>query len=649
LATFIGVFFAVGRLLAIFIKLLFSSRMIARLGLANSLLVTPVLLFFINAIILFTNTTLTTHLYVFGGMALLAEILRSALQEPVFFILFQPLNPHVRLRGHLIAKGYTFPFALLGVGLFLALYFQSHETIAITLVAKLLTVLLVLWGVSVFFIRKQYLHTLVSALKKGYFTGSELFLNDEKVTNTLLRKTQSHKPLEVIHALNLLERSGYQHLKKLLLEHIHHAHPGVQEFVLSRIIHHNLTDALPLIKAQLATTSQPEVKLALTKALFFLDYDQLENQVGALRALDADSKKAAMIGLLSRSQVPADVVVMQELAALAESPETADKMLAIEIIKEARKGSFTKILAYLLQDENPLIYTSTIEAIGEVKDFSLLVPVLQRALAKHALNPLQRCLFSYGDELFTTAHLQEIHWEEQLYPPFIKVAAKLKGDFSTKFLVRLLRQEPHYADNLIGALWAKKANLPPGAEDLIESWIQNKLYHAKIKMNYYQHLAGHAEVKLLLEALHSEIQQDMLALLKALYLIYDRQKIERVIELYKLGNSAKISNAIEMLELLIPKKFFLGLNTIVELLLDIHNNQIIIPTIKTMTINAVLNDILGSNHAGCNVWTQAVALYLLPECFDQTFPVDILQKKNEPEDPLLEETRNYVASVLTEA
>ena len=208
LTSFIAIFFAIGQLFAIIVKLLFSGRMIARIGLANSLLIAPLLLLIIDGFIIYSGDG-SLILYVFGAMALLEEILRSTLQEPVFFILFQPLSPHDRSRGHLFAEGYTMPFALFAVGSFLIVFLHTHKELSILLVTEILMAFLLLWIATVFLIRKAYLEMLLNSLKKGYFKGTELFLNDDAVIKLLLRKTESNKPLEVINALNLLERSNY--------------------------------------------------------------------------------------------------------------------------------------------------------------------------------------------------------------------------------------------------------------------------------------------------------------------------------------------------------------------------------------------------------------------------------------------------------
>jgi ATP/ADP translocase len=108
LAGFITIFGAMGRLIALILKLIFTSRLIERLGLISCLFITPVALVLFCSVFLFTGNYSDYNMYLFGIMALLTEVLRSTMQEPVFFILFQPLKEQLRLKGHIISKGYMF-------------------------------------------------------------------------------------------------------------------------------------------------------------------------------------------------------------------------------------------------------------------------------------------------------------------------------------------------------------------------------------------------------------------------------------------------------------------------------------------------------------------------------------------------------------
>lgn len=646
MATFIAIFFAAGRILAIAIKLLFSSRMIARIGLTNALLVTPVLLLCIASFLTLSGISFTSYLYVFGFMVLLTEVLRSTLQEPVFFILFQPLKPHDRLRGHLVAKGYTMPFALVGVGSFLYFYMQNNREIPILFVAEILIAFLSLWIIAVFLIKKQYLRTLIITLEKGYFTGAELFLNDSAVIKLLISKTESDNSIEVIHSLNLLERSGYNDIYTILLKHLHSPKNEIKEYVLSRIMENKMTSALPLIKQQLQSADNENLHPALIKAFYFLEKRLENNELINIQALKPADKKPAIIGLLYRREEETEKRVMEELTIMA-SNNVNDKLVVLEIIMETPNTSFTPILKTLLLDKNPQVYKKAIEAAGKTKDYNLFNEIVEVAAKHHAFPALQRSILHYGDEIFSTDFLQAEKLPTPIVIYIIKIAGKIKGENSTAFLFNLLvLNQKRYADNIIEALWLKKAKISIETAKLVDAWIQQKMEQSRLKVLYFNGLVNNSKLQLLQQAMGDEIQHDAQVLLKAFAIVYDRQKVDRIIELIGLDNKTKIYNAIEVLELILPGKYFSQLNILVELMNDIRQNQVLIP--KTTDINSyiIIEEVLKDNKANFNEWTRSVACYMLPKFKKAELSLNILSSKVCKEDVMFNETKNYVLSML---
>lgn len=648
LATFIAVFFAFGRLMAIGIKLLFSSRVIARLGLANCLLIAPLLLLVVNAIILLAGGPLESHLYAFGVMVLLSEILRSTLQEPVFFVLFQPLHPHSRLKGHLIAKGYPLPVALLLVGSFLTLYFEyyDHDHISIPFVSTVLLFMLLGWGASVFLVRNAYRRTLENVIRKGYFTGSALFLNEQSVKDVLVQKAGSKDPKVAIHALSLLERSGYSNMEALLFGQLEQGGHEMREYVLFRIIANKTTNALPLIRERLEVETDAEVKALLIKALYYLNSNILANGVAGLHALEQKNKKAALAGLLHRKEAEADAVVEQELLRLTHSQSTDDRLVAIEIIKEIQRGDHGKVLETLLQDEDQKVSIRAMEAVGEVKELSLLPQLVQVGLAKKAPASLQKALLHYGDSIFATAYIQHRTYPKALNPVLLKVAAKSKGESATVFLEQLVQEGTQDVAGVIDALWQKKATVSVETQALLKKKLKTQLKQSLLKETYYLHMITNDDMKPLQDAICSEIHQDIQRLLKCLALVYDRKQIERVMELYNQPESSKVYNAIEMLELVIPQKVFNNLNTLMELEQDILKGQVIKHANKELSESAIISEILMGNKAGFNSWTKSVACYMMPRLRSARFSAGVLDKKEDQEDPLFQETRAYVLTML---
>jgi hypothetical protein len=646
IASFIGIFFASGRVLAIFIKVLFSSRVISRFGLTNALLVTPLALLTIAVLIIIFGNGVLSNLYVFGFMALLAEILRSTFQEPVFFILFQPLKPHDRLRGHLIAKGHTLPFALLGVGTFLVLYLQTNAELPITLVAKLLVALLLCWIFTIFFIKQEYLQTLITSLKKGYFTGAELFLDDASVTNMLLQKTESKKPLEVIHSLNLLERSGYNEIFGLLTQKLESEENGIKEYVLERMIANNMTDSLPTIKAQLQNTTGEHFKPKLIKALYYLDQQpDPEEQMQAIGLLDYNDQKAAMEGLLNRKDEKTQRVVMERL--LEFSTGTAEeKLLALEVAMESTGNNYSALLSNLLHDDDHQIYKKAIEAAGKTKTTELIETVVEKVIRTGAYSSLKRSILNYGDVFFSGNFQNNAAIPSKLLLLFIKTAGNVKGDYSTGFLVDSLQKGTGYLNEIVEALWLKKAQLSPEAMAVIDNSLTEKLDESRCKADYYKEMANNKNLALLAEAIIMEVRKDVQVLLKGFALLYNREKIDRVIELLNLGNTAKMSNAVEILELIVPKKKFALFNPLAELIDDVKHNHLALLKTTDLRTNAIIEEILKTNKANFSEWTKSVTCYVLPKLKRNGFFAEVLNKEGAKEDYLYNETRSYVLTLL---
>ena len=209
LATYIAIFFAAGRLIAMAFKFIFTSRVIEKLGVISSLFITPVALFIFCLLFFFFGEHSNYNLYIFGLMAMFTEVLRSTIQEPVFFILFQPLKENLRLKGHLISKGYMYPPSLVIVGLSLLFLYKLEILVNIQLSVKILLLNLFVWAGVIFLIRKYYLNTIHASIRKGTFSSDEIYINDQQTINIHLHKIEKGERIEVIYALNILEKSGY--------------------------------------------------------------------------------------------------------------------------------------------------------------------------------------------------------------------------------------------------------------------------------------------------------------------------------------------------------------------------------------------------------------------------------------------------------
>ena len=646
LAAFIGIFFMIGRFLAIIFKLLLSSRLISRIGLTNALLISPVVLLLITEFILLRGGGMETHLYIFGIMVLFSEVLRSAVQDPVFFVLFQPLKPALRLKGHLIAKGYTMPFALFGAGLFLEFHLQKNGHISINLICQTLAVLLVCWIVTVYLIKKEYAATLFKAIQKGYFTGTELFLNNKQIRQLLISKTKSPNAKEVIYALDLLERSGFQKITKLWLQLLSKASAQVKIYLLDKIIKNNIIEALPFVQKLLKRTNDDKVWVSLIQTYYFLQRALSPEQQAAFSKLNIEGKKAAFLGLLSQPDGPPRYFAEEELSRLSKSLVLEDKMLAIDTITELPAGNFEILLEELLNQPSDVLFRKAIVAVAKTKTYRLLPLVFEKVGQFKLYLPLQNALVHAGDELFANNYINGTMFPAEITQCLIKVAGKIKGEHSEKYLLKLLTHNLGFMELILEALYAKRAILPSEYKKEIDAWLDKKLNQAQLKISYYQILKNQ-QFGLLAAALKSEIQQDLQKILMAYALVSNRLAMERIMHLYRFGDAASFSNAVEMLEVIVPKRFFLKTDAILEFLHDIKHHQTVEINQKRHNPELIITDILTVNKAGCNAWTKSVAYYIMPGLKPAALYKNLLQIiPDNNTATLVRETRNFALTQI---
>jgi hypothetical protein len=111
-------------LVAMLFKLLLSQHTVDRLGVRWVLVALPaVMLLALASYAGLNRAEIESTLLYFCGLYLGLEVLRRAVFDPVFLLLFQPLTPTERLQAHTLAKGLYEPLGMaLGGGLLFALH-----------------------------------------------------------------------------------------------------------------------------------------------------------------------------------------------------------------------------------------------------------------------------------------------------------------------------------------------------------------------------------------------------------------------------------------------------------------------------------------------------------------------------------------------
>jgi hypothetical protein len=643
LATFIAVFFALGRLIALVAKLLFTSRVIERLGITQCLFITPFALLGFCLLFLFVEDASEYTVYIFGAMALLTEVLRSTIQEPVFFILFQPLKEQLRLKGHLISKGYMLPPSLIIVGLSLIIMQRTGVEITISLTVKILLINLVLWALFIFFLRKSYLRTLRQSIQKGFFSAEDIKVSDAQTIQILQEKIKSGRETDVLYALKLLENAEYPHLASLMRQQLGSPFREVRKYVMGKLEEKEDLD-VPRLREMLSEETDPEIRQQLVGILCKTDTAYLQEVSGKIDEQEPGTRKAIITSMLNQREFRYLLEGGNALNKLIHSAAPEERTLAIDITSDLRNVRFTDAIEELVHDPESSVKRQAVIAAGKLRTRKLL-PYMTSMLGHPSEKFLAlQGLYQYGDELFQ--HLRDLpETEMENYrSEFIKLAGKNRGHHSTHYLLARLVDGNSPKDQVIHALWSKDYE-PASSKEVEElnALLRQFLQTANRKVNDYFEVPDFADKQLLQESIDHEIRNDLQTSLKICSILFNKTEFNRIMELMEHTDHKRLMNAIEMLELVLPKPIAKEMNLVFDYLLDptLHGHKFVQPE-----INNFLEKIVHEESESFGPWTRAVCIYTSWKNKQVPFLNTLKGRFRPKEHYIVQETRNFVLKAI---
>ncbi len=613
---FISMFFVGGRILAIFIRLILTGRLANILGTKGSLLVSPaILLMFLVSFIVLSFFTLTGHavVYFFGLMFIITEVLKTSLQDPVFLSLMQPLSTNLRLKGHTIVKGVMDPFALAFSGIMLYTLIKLSGKVDLYLLSYLLFVLLVVWVVMIFLVDREYVKTLVTALNRRYSIGNEIDLSDEKTRNVLLEKISTGERGEAIYILNLIEKQYSDDKEELVLKAIDHPKKEVRMEAIKLAERKKILAALPQIEKIITERIDMELLPEAVKAKCMLQPDELENLDVFVEDSDHRLMKSAITGLMTSGGISAVVTAGQRLLQLISSSNPSERKMAAEIIGELGVQSFYKPLLDLLIDENEEVAKAAIVASGKVKNERLIQPLMQMFLQHKNEKAVIDALYEAGDtSLKEISHaLTNENLSRQQQSKLILLCGRIGSDYATKILDELVWKTPGLRSDIFHALHLCEFKLQPHnrAQQHIELMHHYILASTKI-LFMIQEAEKINTTKVLVDALHLELNEIRDSLLLLFSFVYDKEKMLKAKSAFSMKKREAIANALEVIEIEVPKEISLKFNKIFEPGAVGDKCNAMQPYFKEhLTYEKIIDTILNNRQHHYHRWTKAAALH----------------------------------------
>jgi hypothetical protein len=556
LMQFIGFVLILTYLSALAFKLVLSWKTFERIGIRWSLAMLPIVALFgiaLFGILLESNVSETGLLVYFCGLYLLLEVLRRAVFDPIFLVLFQPLTPHTRLKGHTLVKGFYEP---LGMALAGVLLFSLHYFPLLPYWIPFVWMALFM-GLALFFLNRTYRHyldTLKNALERR-FLGSDDLLIPVAARKAIISNLQSADSTDVLNAIDWLQ----QHEPAILVAQsatlLQHPDGSIRVRTLSSL--QVQTD--PTLLFAVATTDTEPI-LRQSAAHWLAQHPDAGSQhlTDLWQQTDLSIRIGAIQGRLKAN--PDDQTARQHLSDLLKSDAITHRKAVLTL-----HAFFTQSQQHLMVDEaltsqDVALQQAGIQVAGSLIG-SRLTPTVIGLLTKPLLwRAAMESLISGGEAVVPYLRMAvQPQANRLLIQRIARVCGHIDAPESRELLAELVE-----LPNLFWRAAALKAlrNFDPLTADssrfqaiLDEEW--------QLAQRLFRSLAGDPNVYLAtcLEYELTLLQQRVFGLLMQLY---DPQPIADAQRGVANATRDRKANALEMLDNLIPQPVYRSLQTLVD-------------------------------------------------------------------------------------
>lgn len=618
LASFLSIFFGVTAVAEFILKSFFSGRLLNKYGLKVALPILPVILagcvfLAISSGVLYGTTGLFFSFIAFTKM--IDRVLRSAIYDPSYQILYQPLHADDRLNAQGMVEGMAkgLGFALAGT---VVLIFTRFHALNLVHINILFILILGVWVKMSLNMYQEYRGSLRKILSSNENIDS-YSLNYKSNLTVLSKILEEEKEPNLNLILNIMAHVEPQKMHRFLQQILGSSSLEQQAKILEQIRNKRILSAEQIIKDYLLSSPN-----TLNKELF------VSTQAFLHQARNED---------------------FDTLLALSQSQESKKRTLAANLLAHSGSYKTYKILLALLQDENPETRKAALISSGQIGRRELWPSIIRNLFdsnystqAISALKMIGEPVLSDLDSLFdkntTTKDVR------------LKIISIYSGAKGEKAL-NLLRSRIQYPDETIrhhvfNALSRMGYLAKPLEVSLIKETINEEIAITVWVMAAINDIQKENNMPLLIEALNHELVQKKENVFLLLSMIYDSKTIRYIQESFQTGTHESKVYATEILDLTVSteiKEIFLPLLDDLSLedsLRLYHDN---FPQQK-MNVFERLKDIINKDYLKINRWTKACAIihleafhenetvllsnFLNPDPFIMQNSVTILKKQN---------------------
>jgi HEAT repeat protein len=396
LASFLGTYFIITGFIGLITTTFLSGPIISRFGLRAGLAIMPVLLLIgigASAILGTVNSTFAALFWLIAISKSLNIALGFSIAQSGQIMLYQPLAAESRGRIQTFGEGIIQPIAI-GVAAVLLLLFNTVLGFHAIQLSYLFVIIGAIWLVIIVLIMREYPQALSRALAKRNLGETTLNFADKNYLDMLRKGLQSPFPASAIYSLNLLARTDRSAFLDSLSDTLWHPAPEVRRETLTQIEQMLLASATPIVQQIAADDPDINVRADALRTLVSIGDDaEFKHVAQFLSDPDRTLQRGALIGLL-RYSYPESI---QKLINLIQSPNLDDRILAAQVLGEARRRDMDIPLPTLLRDPEPQVRRAALNAIRHIKPLGAWPDVIAALDDPRARSTARLALISGGE------------------------------------------------------------------------------------------------------------------------------------------------------------------------------------------------------------------------------------------------------------
>ena len=646
LSTFIILFMAASQIVALLVKIIFTGRIVTSFGIKKSLLITPLVLLSLLAVVIGAEYSVSGSkivFYSFGIAAIAIEVLRTAITNPVFLTVMQPLDANARAKAHSIVKGIMDPFAFLITGLVLVFIHWLELGNELLVLCYIMAFLSAGWIIMIVLVNASYHNTLVKAISSRFFSQDEFTLSDDEIQQQVLKKIETGNESEVINILQMLNSRISNDSKELIFKLLEHPSDNIKKATLQLIQTRNIKGAEDALKHLADHSTNEDVRFLAVQSLCG-EENQHHHKKHYMHHHEAAIRTAALTGMLMSPDKESNKLAGEVLNDLIQSGEAKDREMALQILSEVKELYSHPAQAQLF-NHNEKLRIAAFKTIGGAAGNNLLEKVISHINE----NPFQvtEALLSAGERSIFVIKRSFVtnHYSQSLKDRLIITLGKIGGEKSQAALFDLLGLTPANAGIIAKALHRSHYKATPATQKKLEDISLAYIVYGAELLYMQNYLEKEKErFSILISSLNIELIDIRNTLICLFGCLYDHEKAFRIKQGLDMKRKESIANALELIEMMVKKELAAPFNKLFEPA-DIDQRctslRSILPEEKIMKVQEITSKILSEKPVYYMAWTKACTMYLSKKTNTAIQP-ELVKKFINSENLLLRETALYV-------